>query len=82
MLKILKHISSTSQNIVKENIESLRILIFLKLIFKNKLITPKKCVEMAKVHGYCPLVIEDNNKLQKSFKVRCSMKHGGCTVST
>jgi hypothetical protein len=26
MLKISKHISSTSQNIVKENIESLRIL--------------------------------------------------------
>ncbi len=37
---------------------------------------------MAKVLGYCPLLIEDNNKLQKSFKVRCSMKHGGCTVST
>ncbi len=30
MLKISKHISSTSQNIVKENIEFLRILYLLK----------------------------------------------------
>ncbi len=71
MLKCWNFISSKSENIVKENIESLVILHLLKWIFQNQLIIQQTFVEMAKVLlHYISVASIFHNTIIFKFKVK------------